>query len=67
MSLYANGRVTGLVCDSGDGITHSVPIYEGYAITHAVRRNKIAGRAITRHMVKLLARDGISYDDPSWE
>lgn len=59
MSLYSNGRTTGLVADSGDGVTHSVPVFEGFSIPHAVRKNYIAGRAITDHMVNLLNQDNI--------
>jgi actin beta/gamma 1 len=60
LSLYSNGRTTGMVCDSGDGVTHTVPVFEGFSIPHAVKKNFIAGRAITDHMVNLLTADGIS-------
>lgn len=59
LSLYANGRTTGTVCDSGDGVSHTVPVFEGFQIPHAVKSNHIAGRAITEHMNKLLVADGI--------
>lgn len=59
LSLYSNGRTTGLVVDSGDGVTHTVPVYEGFSIPHAVKKNYIAGRVITEHLVNLLIADGI--------
>jgi actin-related protein len=63
LSLYSNGRTTGLVVDSGDGVTHTVPVFEGFSIPHAVFKNYIAGRAITEYMAKLLTDDGISGED----
>jgi len=60
LSLYSNGRTTGTVIDSGDGVTHTIPVFEGFSIPHAVKKNFIAGRAITDHMVNLLNAENIS-------
>lgn len=62
LTLYAQGLMTGVVVDAGDGVTHIVPVFDGYALPHLVKRLDIAGRDITRALAKLLFRAGYAFN-----
>lgn len=50
LSLYASGRTTGVVVDIGDGVSHVVPVYEGFSLPTSVKRMDVAGRDVTEHL-----------------
>lgn len=61
MSLYSAGRTTGLVVDAGDGVSHTVPVFEGFSLPHAVEKMEIAGRVLTNYLQRLLIGVGESF------
>jgi actin-related protein len=65
MSLYSYGRTTGCVVDSGDGVTHTVPVYEGYCSPHAIQRMDLAGRDISQYMERALCDSGYNMTSSS--
>jgi centractin len=61
LSLYAQGKTSGVVLDCGDGVCHVSPVFEGFSINSAVQRMDIGGRDVTNHLMQLLRRSGYSF------
>lgn len=62
LTLMAEGNVTGAVMDSGDGVSHVIPVFEGHIQTDAIKRLNIAGRHVTEYLIKLLMIRGYAFN-----
>lgn len=65
LSLYSAGKTCGLVLASGDGITHTVPIYDGYASEHSIERFPMGGKDVTEYLARILRERGYSFSSSS--
>jgi len=62
LTLYCQGLQTGVVVDSGDGVTHVIPVYQGYVLEKGMRRLDVAGRDVTRYLIKLMLGQGYAFN-----
>jgi len=62
LTLYAQGETTGIVVDAGDGVTHAIPVYDGFGLPMACKRLDVAGRTVTEYLMKLLQRRGYNFN-----
>ena len=62
LGVYASGRNSAIVCESGDGVTHVLPVYEGYTVPQSIQRIDLGGRDLTNYLTKLLSDRGYSFN-----
>ena len=62
LTLMAEGNTTGAVMDSGDGVSHVIPVFEGIVQMDAIKRLNIAGRHVTDYLIKLLMLRGYAFN-----
>ena len=58
LSMYSSGRVSGLVAEVGEGISYTVPVFQGYALPHAQIKLEVAGWDVTHRMINSLEEMG---------
>lgn len=62
LTLYAQGLFTGVVVDTGDGVSHVVPVFDGFVPQNLIKRLNVAGRHITNYLIKLLLLRGYAFN-----
>ena len=59
LSMYSTGKVSGLVVESGEALTYTVPVFEGFALPHAMMKLELAGGDVTDQLIHHLQRSGL--------
>lgn len=62
LSMYSEGKRTACVLDSGDGVSNVIPIVENYILNNAIKRSNLAGKEITKQLIKLLFLRGYAFN-----
>ncbi|XP_036290166.1 actin-like protein 7B [Pipistrellus kuhlii] len=63
LSIYSYGKTTGMVVESGHGVSHVVPISEGNVLPGLVGRADYAGGDLTNYLLQLLNEAGHKFTD----
>lgn len=63
LSLFSTGKTSGIVVECGEGVSCTVPVFEGYALPHAIHENDIAGQEITNELIRQLKHDSFDISD----
>ena len=54
LGLFSYGKTSGLIVDSGFNITSTVPVYEGYPLSHASIRINIGGEDLSKNLLSMI-------------
>ena len=61
LSLRCSGRDTGVVLQSGAGVSSITPVYSMHIISHAVEYHDVNGSDLTQNLVHMLRDSGYSF------
>jgi actin-related protein len=67
LSLFSTGKTTGIVVECGEGVSYTVPIFEGYALPHAIHKLDIAGQDVTEELIRQLKNDNVPINENHFE
>ena len=65
LSLFSTSNTSGVILESGEGVTQSCVVYEGYSIPNSYIRNNYGGRDVTEYFQTLLKKQGYSFSTTS--